>query len=98
MRLAKLIGRTLNSSRRFQRFAGRYNWPPPAVPARLGLAKALRQLDRKREALEALEPTRDTAPDDPAVHFLLAQIYRDLGRTAEAQQEEAKFKKLQRAP
>jgi len=69
---------------------------PAAVPARLGLAKALRQLERKREALEALEPARDT--DDPGVHFLLAQIYRDLGRVAEAQEEEAKFKKLQPAP
>jgi tetratricopeptide (TPR) repeat protein len=69
---------------------------PAAVPARLGLAKVLRQLDRKREALEALEPAR--ASDDPGVHFLLAQIYRDLGRAAEAQEEEAKFKKLQPAP
>ena len=68
---------------------------PAAVPARLGLAKSLRQLDRKREALEALEPARDS--DDPGVHFLLAQIYRDLGRAAEAQDEEAKFKKLQPA-
>jgi len=69
---------------------------PAAVPARVGLAKALRQLERKREALEALEPARDS--DDPGVHFLLAQIYRDLGRVAEAQEEEAKFKKLQPAP
>jgi tetratricopeptide (TPR) repeat protein len=69
---------------------------PAAVPARLGLAKALRQLDRKREALEALEPARES--DDPGVHFLLAQIYRDLGQTDEAQQEEAKFKKLQPTP
>jgi len=68
---------------------------PGAVPARLGLAKALRQLDRKREALEALEPARDS--DDPGVHFLLAQLYRDLGRAAEAQDEEVKFKKLQPA-
>jgi len=69
---------------------------PAAVPARLGLAKALRQLDRKREALEALEPSR--ASDDPGIHFLLAQIYRDLGRATEAQEEEAKFKKLQPVP
>ena len=68
---------------------------PAAVPARVGLAKALRQLERKREALEALDPARDS--DDPGVHFLLAQIYRDLGRVAEAQEEEAKFKKLQPA-
>ena len=71
---------------------------PAAVPARLGLAKALRQLDRQQEALEALLPACDIEPDDPAVHILLAQIYRALGRVAEAQQEEAKFKKLQPAP
>lgn len=69
---------------------------PAAVPVRLGLAKALRQLGRKQEALEALEPARTA--DDAGVHFLLAQIYRDLGRAAEAQKETAAFQRLQKSP
>ncbi|HEV2423679.1 MAG TPA: tetratricopeptide repeat protein [Terriglobia bacterium] len=65
-----------------------------AVPARLGLAKALRQLGRRSEALTALEPASRSAPNDPDVHFVLAQIYRDLGQTAEAQKEMAAFQRL----
>jgi len=65
-----------------------------ATPVRLGLAKALLQLGQKTAALSALEPAAKTDPDDPSVHFLLAQIYRDLGRTSEAAQEEAEFKRL----
>jgi tetratricopeptide (TPR) repeat protein len=69
-----------------------------AVPARLGLAKALRTLGQKKEALQALEPARKTAPNDPDVHFVLAQIYRDMGLAAEAQKETAAFERLQKAP
>jgi tetratricopeptide (TPR) repeat protein len=65
-----------------------------AVPARVGLAKALRQLSRKSEALAALEPALKSAPEDPDVHFLLAQIYRDLGKPADAQKEMAAFERL----
>jgi tetratricopeptide (TPR) repeat protein len=70
---------------------------PAATPTRLGLAKALLQLGRKTEALSTLEPAAKTDPDDPSVHFLLAQIYRDLGRTSEAAQEESEFKRLKPA-
>jgi Flp pilus assembly protein TadD len=54
-------------------------------------------LGQKTEALSALEPAAKTDPDDPSVHFLLAQIYRELGRAAEAAQEEAEFKRLKPA-
>lgn len=67
---------------------------PSATPARLGLAKALLQLGEKTEALAALEPAAQTDPDDPSVHFLLGQIYRSLGKTSEAEKEEAEFKRL----
>lgn len=69
---------------------------PAAVPVRLGLAKALHQLGRRAEALAALEPARDS--EDPGIHFLLAQIYRESGKQAEAQKETAIFERLQRAP
>jgi Flp pilus assembly protein TadD len=49
---------------------------------------------RNPEALSTLQPAAKTSPEDPSVHFLLAQIYRDLGRTSEAAEEEAEFKKL----
>jgi tetratricopeptide (TPR) repeat protein len=68
------------------------------VEARIGLAKALREQDRKQEAVAVLAPARETAPDNPAVHFLLSQLYRDLGRAGDAQREEAAFKQLQTEP
>ena len=68
---------------------------PKFVEARLGMAKVLRQQKQTREALAILEPARDAAPLNPPVHFLLGQIYRDLGRVADAQKEEAAFQRLQ---
>ena len=61
------------------------------------LAKVLRQDGRKQEAISTLEPARQSAPGNAAVHFLLAQLYRDSGRAADARQEEEAFKKLQDA-
>jgi tetratricopeptide (TPR) repeat protein len=68
---------------------------PNLVEARLGLAKVLRQQKQSQEALAILEPARDTGAPNPAVHFLLGQIYRDLGRVADAEKEEAAFERLQ---
>lgn len=68
---------------------------PKFVEARLGLAKVLRQQKQARVALAILEPARDSVPPNPAVHFLLGQIYRDLGRVADALKEEEAFQRLQ---
>jgi tetratricopeptide (TPR) repeat protein len=67
---------------------------PSAVPVRIALAKALQQLGRKQEALAALEPAQSS--EDPGVHFLMSQLLRSLGHTAEAEKEEAEFKRLQK--
>lgn len=71
---------------------------PDAVPARVGLAKALQQLGKKEQALAALQPAEQVSPSDPSVRFLLAQIYRSLGNTAQANREEAAFERLQKSP
>ena len=68
---------------------------PGFVEARLGLAKALCQQNQKQEALAVLEPARKAAPDNAAVRFLLAQLYRDLSRTSDSKREEEAFRKLQ---
>jgi tetratricopeptide (TPR) repeat protein len=66
---------------------------PSFVQARLELAKVLREHDDKRQALTILEPARQS--DNAAVHFLLAQLYRDMGRADEARREQARFRELQ---
>jgi len=58
----------------------------------------LRQKKQTQEALEVLEPARESRPPNAAVHFLLAQLYRDAGRVTDAEKEEAVFKQLQKAP
>lgn len=70
---------------------------PAAVPTRLGLAKALLALGKKQQALATLAPAQKAAPGDPDVHFLLAQLYRSLGRPADARAEIRIFQRLQKA-
>jgi tetratricopeptide (TPR) repeat protein len=68
----------------------------PRLPEpRLALAKVLRADHHAQEALSILEPARAAAPDNAAVHFLLAQLYRDVGRTSDAEKEMNAFQRLQ---
>lgn len=71
-------------------------WDPNAVPTRISLAKALRQTGRRSEALEVLKPAERVDPKDPSIHYLLAQIYREIGNTTLAARELATFKSLQK--
>lgn len=70
---------------------------PNAIPTRIGLAKALQQLGKKRQALATLLPAEQANPSDPSVRFLLAQIYRGLGDASHANLEEAAFERLQKS-
>ncbi|MGH9451364.1 MAG: tetratricopeptide repeat protein [Terriglobia bacterium] len=72
-------------------------YDPGAVPTRVGLAKALQQHGERQQALDALLPAEHSAPNDPTVHFLLAQLYRELGRSGHAAQEQAAFERLQQS-
>lgn len=68
---------------------------PNLIDAREDRARALLRMDRQQEALPDLDAAAHANPDDPNVHFLLAQAYRSLGRTQEAQAEMALFSKLE---
>jgi tetratricopeptide (TPR) repeat protein len=68
----------------------------PTLPeAHLDRAKALLRMERAQDALPDLEAAEHAAPDDPTVHFLLAQAYRNLGSTQQAQAEMQLFSKLE---
>jgi tetratricopeptide (TPR) repeat protein len=69
---------------------------PTAVPPRISLAKALRQRGERQAALEVLKPAARADPKNPSIHYLLAQIYREIGNTALADRELATFKSLQK--
>ena len=68
---------------------------PNLVGARVDRARALIKLDRQAEAVRDLEAAEKSDPGEPATHFLLAQAYRALGRTQEAQAEIKLFSKLE---
>jgi tetratricopeptide (TPR) repeat protein len=68
---------------------------PNLVQARVDRARALLKLDRNEEAAKDLLIAEQSNPEEPSIHFLLAQAYRGLGRTKEALAEMAIFSKLE---
>lgn len=68
---------------------------PSLLQARIDRARALMNLDRHAEALKDLEAAVKADPAEATTHFLLAQSYRALGRTQEAQAEMKLFSKLE---
>jgi len=63
--------------------------------ARIDRARALIKLERNAEAAADLEAAVKADPAEPSNHFLLAKVYRALGRTEEAQREMQTFSKLE---
>jgi predicted Zn-dependent protease len=68
---------------------------PNLVQARVDRARALLKLDRSEEAMKDLLIAEQTNPEEPSIHFLLAQAYRALGRINEAKGEMGIFSKLE---
>jgi len=70
---------------------------PDLTESHLDRARALLRLDKAGDAVPDLEIAVRAAPDDPNVHFLLAQAYRSLGQTEKAKAELQVFSKLEAA-
>jgi tetratricopeptide (TPR) repeat protein len=68
---------------------------PDLTAARVDRARALIKLDRHAEAVKDLEAAVKADPAESSTHFLLAQAYRALGRTEEAQAQMKVFSKLE---
>ena len=68
---------------------------PDMMSARVDRARALIKLERHSEAVSDLEAAVKADPEESLTHFLLAQAYRALGRTQEAQAEMKVFSKLE---
>ncbi|PYU61876.1 MAG: hypothetical protein DMG55_06025 [Acidobacteria bacterium] len=71
------------------------NTCPNLMSARVDRGRALMKLDRHAEAVKDLEMAEKSDPAEASTHFLLAQTYRALGRTQEAQAEMKLFSKLE---
>lgn len=68
---------------------------PSSIDAREDRARAFLRMERYQDALPDLDAAAHASPDDPNVHFLLAQAYRSLGRADEAKTEMQVFSKLE---
>ena len=68
---------------------------PDLMAARVDRARALIKLDRHAQAVNDLQAAAKSDPAEPGTHFLLAQAYRALGRTQEAQSEMKVFTTLE---
>ena len=67
---------------------------PNLSEARLDRGRILLKLHRNQEALRDLEAAVKATPNEPTAHFSLAQAYRALGQTEQAQAEMQIFAKL----
>jgi tetratricopeptide (TPR) repeat protein len=68
---------------------------PSLTDARADRARALIKLNRNSEAATDLEAAAKADPAEPSTHFLLAKVYRALGRVQDAQAEMQTFSKLE---
>ena len=69
---------------------------PKLMQARVDRARALVRLGRQPEALPDLLMAEKDSPSEPTIHFLLANVYRAQGKSAEAQEEMRTYGTLQR--
>jgi tetratricopeptide (TPR) repeat protein len=68
---------------------------PNLTGAREDRARALLRMERYQDALPDLQAVSRATPDDASVHYLLAQVYRNLGRNEQAQAEMQLFSTLE---
>jgi predicted Zn-dependent protease len=69
---------------------------PTLMQAHVDRARALVRMGRQPEALPDLLMAEKDSPKEPTIHFLLANVYRSQGKSAEAQQEMRTYGTLQR--
>jgi tetratricopeptide (TPR) repeat protein len=66
---------------------------PGDAAAKLGLAKALLDMNEESKALLLLEASEQLEPTSDVVHYRLATLYRKMGRTEDARREVDLYKK-----
>jgi tetratricopeptide (TPR) repeat protein len=69
---------------------------PLLMQARVDRARALVRLGKQSDALPDLLMAEKDSPSEPSIHFLLANVYRSQGKTADVQQEMQTYSRLQR--
>jgi len=65
------------------------------MQARVDRARVLIAIGKQSEALPDLEAAEKDSPDEPSIHFLLAQVYRSQHVPAKAAEEMSRYAQLQ---
>jgi len=60
---------------------------PSFADAHLAMGHALQKLKRLPEAAKAIKKAIEIYPQDPMYHTSLSTVYRDMGRTSDAEEE-----------
>lgn len=69
---------------------------PTLMQARADRGRALIRLSRPNDALPDLLMAEKDSPTEPTIHFLLANVYRAQGKSADAQEEMKTYSRLQK--
>jgi len=69
---------------------------PNDADANAGLARVLMYMHQPREAEPYLERAAQLEPFNPATHYRLSMVYRELGRTDDSRRELAQFEKFKK--
>jgi tetratricopeptide (TPR) repeat protein len=92
-RLGDIAVRRNDLNEATERYTRALQLQPDDPQANLGLAKVLMTMGQPQKALPLLEHAVQLDPTDAVAHFRLSTLYRQLGRTADAENELAQYQK-----
>jgi cytochrome c-type biogenesis protein CcmH/NrfG len=77
----------------YERYTRAVQLQPDDAEANLGLAKVLMSMNQPQKAQPLLEHAVQLDPTNAVAHFRLSTLYRQIGRTADAENELAQYQK-----
>jgi cytochrome c-type biogenesis protein CcmH/NrfG len=86
-RLAEIAETNGDTKQSYDDYSKAVALQPGDANAKLGLAKALIEMDQKDKALTLLEASAQLEPTNATVHYRLATLYRKMGRVDDAKRE-----------
>jgi tetratricopeptide (TPR) repeat protein len=93
-RLGEIDAEKGDFEKSFEEFSAAIKLQPSDADAKLGLAKALIELNQTDKALPLLEQAVQEEPTNPLAHFRLGTLYRKAGRMDDAKREMEIYQKL----
>ena len=87
LRLAEIDWRKGNTEQSYEEYTKAVELQPDDADAKLGLAKALIDMNQADKALPLLEDAVRLEPTNATAHFRLATLYRKIGRVDDAKRE-----------